>query len=276
MFKKYFYNGKETRYSISDDGRIRNDETGRELKGTFKSCEYQKVSLMIEGKAKCYMVHRLVAEVFLPNPYNLPVVHHIDGNKLNNNVSNLEWATISENNKHRFTSSEKITDMPKVIETFDENWKEMEKFPGFMINNIGWICNKNTHIVLNQTNRNGYRRVRIDNKLYSVHRLVYETFVSPIPPRMVIDHINGIRDDNRVENLRCVSQSENMYNAQKNGHSGQHKVAQYDSEHNLIKTYPSFTVAAKEFGVTYCAISSAARRHGTSCGFYWEEIQEDQ
>ena len=89
---------------------------------------------------------------------------------------------------------------------------------------------------------------------------------------MVIDHINGIKDDNRLENLRCISQSENAINAQQNGHKGQHRVAQYDLNNNLIKEYPSFTAAAKEFNVSYAAISSAAKRGGTSCGFKWKEI----
>lgn len=63
--------------------------------------------------------------------------------------------------------------------------------------------------------RNGYLRIEINKKAYSIHRLVYETFVGPIPQNMVIDHINGIKDDNRLENLRCISQSENAINAQK-------------------------------------------------------------
>ena len=76
----------------------------------------------------------------------------------------------------------------------------------------------------------------------------------------------------KIENLRCISQSENAINAQQNGHKGQHKVAQYDLNNNLIKEYPSFTAAAKEFNVSYAAISSAAKRGGTSCGFKWKEI----
>lgn len=47
-------------------------------------------------------VHRLVANLYLQNKYNLPDVNHIDGNKLNNNFSNLEWTTKSDNSKHAF------------------------------------------------------------------------------------------------------------------------------------------------------------------------------
>lgn len=61
---------------------------------------YCELSLHKDGKEKRYKVHRLVAEAFLPNPDNLPEVNHIDGNKENNNVKNLEWCTSKQNKEH--------------------------------------------------------------------------------------------------------------------------------------------------------------------------------
>lgn len=74
---------------------------GKNLKPNNVSGYYQ-VLLMNNGKKAYKKVHRLVAETFIPNPDNKPQVNHIDGNKLNNNVENLEWNTVSENILHSF------------------------------------------------------------------------------------------------------------------------------------------------------------------------------
>lgn len=61
---------------------------------------YPMVSLCINGKCKRYLVHRIVAIAFLPNPLNKAYVNHIDGNKQNSNLENLEWSTPTENSIH--------------------------------------------------------------------------------------------------------------------------------------------------------------------------------
>lgn len=268
MTKTIIIDGQETNYTISDTGEVYNKKTQRKLKGTYKRNEYHSVQLTINKKVRTVMTHRLVAEAFLPNPDNLPIVHHIDGDKHNNKLENLQWVTIEENAE---TGIKKRLGEKLYIEPNDE-WKILFISDAYLINRNGQLYNRNRKRMTMGSIRNGYVRVEIKDKAYSMHRLVYETFVGPIPQNMVIDHINGIKDDNRLENLRCISQSENAINAQRNGHKGQHKVAQYDINNNFIKEYPSFTAAAKEMGVTYSAISSAAKRNGTSCGYIWKEI----
>lgn len=89
-------------YSVSDSGLIRNDKTGKvkATKSDSKGRDYQHVDLYSGGKGRSMRVHRLVAQAYIPNPENKPEVNHKDGNPRNNNVSNLEWATKSENMKH--------------------------------------------------------------------------------------------------------------------------------------------------------------------------------
>lgn len=87
-------------YSVSSFGRVRNDKRGRVLGGGLDNYGYPSVILCNKGKRKNAKVHRLVAEAFIENPLNKPQINHKDGNKKNNNVSNLEWCTNQENQDH--------------------------------------------------------------------------------------------------------------------------------------------------------------------------------
>ena len=91
------FNGK---FQVSSWGRIRNAETGNILKPYKNKKGYLKASLSYGGKSIKKRINRLVAIAFIDNPYNLPQVNHKDGNKENNSISNLEWVTNSENQKH--------------------------------------------------------------------------------------------------------------------------------------------------------------------------------
>ena len=90
-------------YEVSNLGRVRslnyNNQTDkvRILKLTIRKDGYTQIMLNKEGKKKTYQVHRLVAEAFIPNPQSLPEVNHIDENKQNNDVSNLEWCSYGYN-----------------------------------------------------------------------------------------------------------------------------------------------------------------------------------
>lgn len=82
------------RYIINEDGLIYNMYKKQYIAPHLDIKGYVVVTLLTEvGKPKIFSVSRLVAEAFLPNPYNLPVVLHLDGNLQNNNVDNLKWAT---------------------------------------------------------------------------------------------------------------------------------------------------------------------------------------
>jgi len=87
-------------YNISSFGNIKNIITDKPLKPSLKS-GYYHVSLVNNNTKKSFKIHRLVALAFLQNLDNKPEVNHIDKNKLNNTIDNLEWVTRQENNKHR-------------------------------------------------------------------------------------------------------------------------------------------------------------------------------
>lgn len=102
--------GYENLYEVSNLGRVKSKEKlawnghhYRKLPSKFRSLrngEYLDVNLCKYGKVKRLKVHRLVAEAFIPNTENKETVNHIDGNKYNNRVDNLEWNTWSENTRH--------------------------------------------------------------------------------------------------------------------------------------------------------------------------------
>lgn len=102
--------GYEDFYEISSYGRVRSKSVyittlkGRQyhrkcriLKAYKASDGYLKTILTVDGKQKTFLIHRLVAQAFIPNPSNLPLVNHKDENKTNNRVENLEWCDNSYN-----------------------------------------------------------------------------------------------------------------------------------------------------------------------------------
>lgn len=83
-------------YEITTTGQVINKKTGHILKGQPNAKGYLRVSI----SKKLMLIHRLVAEKYIPNPYNLPQVNHKDGNRLNNSVENLEWVSNQQNREH--------------------------------------------------------------------------------------------------------------------------------------------------------------------------------
>lgn len=99
-------------YQVSNLGRVKSlnylghhkealKKPSLQKKSIMRQGGYYQVKLYKQGKFKNYLVHRLVAEAFIPNPENKPQVNHIDCNKTNNQVNNLEWCDAKYNSNHK-------------------------------------------------------------------------------------------------------------------------------------------------------------------------------
>ena len=128
--------GYEGLYEVSDFGDVRSLNylhTGktRVLKLIKEKKGYLLVNLYKEGKMKMYKAHRLVAQAFIDNPDNLPEVNHIDEDKTNNRVSNLEWCNHIYNSNHgtrnqRIAETQKGSKRPYMSEVQRNNPKKSE------------------------------------------------------------------------------------------------------------------------------------------------------
>lgn len=95
--------GTDGNYLISNKGNIYSRKTEKVMKPKITKDGYQFTGLRVNGRAVWVRYHRLVAEAFIPNPDNLETVNHKDGNKQNNNVSNLEWMDRNEQMRHAYS-----------------------------------------------------------------------------------------------------------------------------------------------------------------------------
>lgn len=119
--------GYEGHYEVSDLGRIRSMKYGNEK--ILKLCKTQKgylrVCLRKDGHAKTLLVHRLVAEAFIPNKNNLETVNHKDEVKTNNVASNLEWMCIKDNNNYGTRNKRAGEALSKQVQMFDKKTGEL-------------------------------------------------------------------------------------------------------------------------------------------------------
>lgn len=147
-------------YEVSNMGRVKQNKKQKLLKLALDRCGYCLVTLYDENnKQKTKRVHRLVATAFLENPNNLPQVNHIDENKENNCVENLEFCDCKYNNNygtHNERSSKNRKNhskMSKTVNQYDlkhnllceyKSTREIERVLGFAHSNISYCCKNNT------------------------------------------------------------------------------------------------------------------------------------
>ena len=158
--------GFEGLYEVSNIGRVRSlTRYKKVIKPRITNSGYYQYQLWHKGVCRVGSAHRLVAQAFIPNPDNKPVVNHIDENKLNNSVDNLEWVSHAENcrygtaitrrtkhfdySKRRVNNAGQIAACSKPIAQYTKdghfmrNWKsasECAKTHGWQVSNIRRSC----------------------------------------------------------------------------------------------------------------------------------------
>lgn len=167
MEKWQDFKGYEGYYQVSSFGQVRSVDRvvvgvdgktyhykGRILKQAKTSDGYKTVQLFKDNGLKTFKVHRMIALTFIPNPNNKPEVNHIDGNKSNNHISNLEWVTRSENLKHAVKHGlsspvKAIEATKKKVELVDDNGNAIKRWNtmtaaademGVHISNVSMCC----------------------------------------------------------------------------------------------------------------------------------------
>ena len=120
-------------YLISNIGRVYSKKSDKFVKCWINNRGYLSITLCKNGKRKNYLIHRLIAQAFIPNPKNLPMINHKDENPLNNNIENLEWCTSKYNcnygtglQRRRIANSKRVMCIetniiyPNVIEAYND------------------------------------------------------------------------------------------------------------------------------------------------------------
>lgn len=216
MEKRVILDGCETNFWIEDTGRLRNQKTKRWLKGGYNK-GYHFYSLFFRGKQYIVYTHRLVAEYFVPNPNNYPMVHHKDCNKLNNFYLNLEWITPQENadiiRDKGLIPSNRESRMKIDEQEIDYNNIAQFRNSPYYATRDGNIINMNKKNIMRPEHSGNYLRIHAAygiNKHLLVHRIVWEAFNGEIKDGYDIDHIDGNPHNNALENLEMVTHQENI------------------------------------------------------------------
>ena len=283
--KQIIIDNELTTFWITNEGKLFNEKTNTWYKGSLDG-GYLKYDVIWKKHRYTFRANRLVAEYFLSNPNDLPVVNHIDGNKLNNSVFNLEWVSYSDNNKHAYdTDLKQKTNGMNARKQYDgdlegEEWKQYNN-SNYYISNKGRIRNIATNNLLKgKITQKGYLEWCLSEngkkKSYLAHRLVYSLFGGELQEGLVINHKDGNKTNNDISNLEQVSPSQNIEHSYYSiGHKNVKKVGQFSLDGELIAIYQSCADAARQTESLSNNISRVCNgKMKTHHGYVWKYLEE--
>lgn len=214
---------------------------------------YFMVSLFFEGKHKRLYLHRLVAETFIPNPEGKAEVNHKDGNKLNNNLENLEWVTRGENLQHAYdtglreSSRERARYMCKTNEKILQ-YREEQKVKIQQFSETGQLLAE-------------YDSIRAAAK------------ATDVPAQNISSVSLGRRGTAGGFIWKRTNHEENVQQYKTNRKA----VEQYNLEGQLLATYPSIAEASRKTDILDTGISAVCSgKRSTSGGYKWKYVEEMQ
>ena len=239
--------GFEKGYMISNLGRVYSKYTHKIRKNHLVRDGYISAILKQDGKQYGVFIHRLVAQAFIPNPNNLPIVNHKDENPANNCVSNLEWCSYSYNNTYNDTHIKRNKKFEKPVYCYDKTGQLKAIYPSLTQGSLA---------VLGTNRGTGNITMCCKGQLYTYHKLVW-SYV-PLTEEEVKKRFILSTQTQRGKKNNILSK----------------KVNQYDLDMNYITSYPSANEASRQTGIGSSLITSVCRRkaHQTH-GFIFKYVE---
>lgn len=233
-FRRIVINGEQSNYEISDDGEIRNVNSHKRLKPKKNESGYLVVNMFHNRKTVTRKVHRLVVEQFVPNPDNLPQVNHLNCDKTDNRVENLEWTTRLDNMRHAFAngcypcgeksnlSKYEKTSIEQTIELLEDgNYtaREISEVSGISLEMVRAICHKKKWKHLTRGLDLGMKNARNTNQC--LHNSIDRAIIKDIEKSEIVEAI--------MQQGKSKEAAETLYIRRKKSVDNGESIVQYDA-----------------------------------------------
>lgn len=233
--------GYEGRYAISNLGNVKSYESNKIMKQETVRHGYKAIYLKKDGIRSHKYIHILVAEAFIPNPDNLPIINHKDENPANNHMDNLEWCTYQYNNTYNDVHIQRAIKQGKQVFQYDKNGnlvnvhisvREAGRFIGGSSSNISSCCK---------------------GDLYTCYGFVWS-------------HHELMRED-----VLQKFQLSNKTHLSRKNNSLSKEVFQFDLKGNFIAKYPSTQEVGRRLGISASLVQGVCRGdHKSTHGFIFK------